>query len=70
MTLLTARDITVHDGNTQLLQPISLTLKAGIPLVVLGETGSGKSLLAQAIMGTLSAGLHGRGAQHLMPVRL
>lgn len=57
MTLLKADDITVSDGPTPLLQPVSLTLEAGTPLVVLGETGSGKSLLAQALMGTLPPGL-------------
>ncbi|HEV7368753.1 ABC transporter ATP-binding protein [Arenibaculum sp.] len=36
-----------------LVRPCSLELRAGEILVVLGETGSGKSLLAQAIMGTL-----------------
>ena len=61
MTLLTAKDICIHDGGTQLVEPLSITLEPGVPLVILGETGSGKSLFAQAIMGTLPESLSARG---------
>lgn len=61
MSLLIAEDITVRDGATSLLSPISLHLDPGEPLVILGETGSGKSLLAQALMGTLPEGLEAKG---------
>ena len=61
MTLLRADEISVRDGATVLLRPVSIELHAGEPLVVLGETGSGKSLLAQAIMGTLPSGLAAMG---------
>lgn len=40
------------DGLT-LVQPISLALEQGKNITILGETGSGKSLLIQAIMGSL-----------------
>nr|WP_289622729.1 ATP-binding cassette domain-containing protein [Mannheimia cairinae] len=40
------------DGLT-LVQPISLALEQGKNITILGETGSGKSLLIQAIMGAL-----------------
>ncbi|WP_040977138.1 ABC transporter ATP-binding protein [Necropsobacter massiliensis] len=36
-----------------LVEPLSLQLHGGTNLTILGETGSGKSLLAQAIMGAL-----------------
>lgn len=61
MSLLTATDITVRDGAQTLLAPLSLTLNPGEPLIILGETGSGKSLMAQAIMGTLPQGLRASG---------
>lgn len=61
MTLLKAEDISVHDGANRLLEPVSLRLEPGEPLVVLGETGSGKSLLAQALMGTLPPSLSAEG---------
>ena len=61
MTLLKAEDITVSQGGTPILHPVSLHLEAGEPLVILGETGSGKSLLAQAIMGTLPRDLTASG---------
>ncbi|MEO9781817.1 MAG: ATP-binding cassette domain-containing protein [Sedimentitalea sp.] len=61
MSLLKADDITVSQGGTPILYPVSLYLEAGEPLVVLGETGSGKSLLAQAVMGTLPAELSAKG---------
>ncbi|WP_375173938.1 ABC transporter ATP-binding protein [Pseudooceanicola sp.] len=61
MTLLKAEDITVSQGDTPILHPVSLHLEPGEPLVILGETGSGKSLLAQAIMGTLPRDLTARG---------
>ena len=70
MILLEADDITGSDGPTTLLQPVSLTLEAGTPLVVLGETGSGKSLLAQALMGTLPPGLATSGRVTLGTHRL
>lgn len=41
---------------------VSLRVAAGGALTVLGESGSGKSLLAQAIMGTLAGGLRAEGA--------
>ncbi|WFE76917.1 ABC transporter ATP-binding protein [Roseinatronobacter sp. S2] len=61
MTLLHATDISVSDGATRLLDPVSLRLEPGEPLIILGETGSGKSLLAQAIMGTLPDSLNAAG---------
>lgn len=61
MTLLKADGITVAQGGTPILHPVSLHLEPGEPLVILGETGSGKSLLAQAIMGTLPRDLAARG---------
>jgi peptide/nickel transport system ATP-binding protein len=61
MTLLCAENITVSDGEAAILHPVSLHLDPGEPLVVLGETGSGKSLLAQAIMGTLPRDLAAKG---------
>ncbi|UTW13092.1 ABC transporter ATP-binding protein [Marinobacterium rhizophilum] len=44
-----------------IVRPLSFSLKAGRPLTLLGETGSGKSLIAQAIMGNLPAALQARG---------
>ncbi len=57
MTMLVAQDITVHAGAQALVNPVSLTLEAGKAVTVLGESGSGKSLLAQAILGILPEGL-------------
>ncbi|WP_201511850.1 ABC transporter ATP-binding protein [Psychrobacter alimentarius] len=44
-----------------LVEPISLTLYEGQNVTILGETGSGKSLLAQAIMGALPEELIAQG---------
>lgn len=59
--LLSAETVSVHAGTEQLVAPVSLRLQAGRPFTILGETGSGKSLLAQAIIGTLPAGLQAKG---------
>lgn len=61
MTLLSATEITVRHGATTMVDPLSIELHAGQPLVILGETGSGKSLFAQALMGTLPDDLTARG---------
>ena len=55
--LLKLTNVAVYVDDTCLLEPISLELKQGEPLTILGQTGSGKSLLAQAIMGLLPDGL-------------
>ncbi|MDO8882126.1 ABC transporter ATP-binding protein [Pseudotabrizicola sp.] len=61
MTLLIATDITVNAGADCLVDPVSITLPMGQAVTVLGESGSGKSLLAQAILGTLPKGLVASG---------
>lgn len=58
--LLTVEDLTVVSTDA-ILRPTGLTLRAGRPLTILGQTGSGKSLLAQAIMGVLPDGLSAAG---------
>ncbi|MCO7231481.1 MULTISPECIES: ABC transporter ATP-binding protein [unclassified Cobetia] len=62
--VLSAEDVSVRvqGAQTALLEPVSLALKAGEPLVVIGETGSGKSLLAQALLGTLPRELVASGS--------
>lgn len=55
--LLKLTNVAVYAGETCLLEPISLELIQDQPLTILGQTGSGKSLLAQAIMGLLPEAL-------------
>jgi peptide/nickel transport system ATP-binding protein len=61
MTLIVEK-LSIRGPEGPLLEPVSFALQPGRPLVLLGETGSGKSLLAQAVMGVLPPGLvaHGR----------
>ncbi|NOG70286.1 ABC transporter ATP-binding protein [Roseicella sp. DB1501] len=56
------RGLTVRaaDG-TPLVENLSLAARPGTPLVLLGETGSGKSLVLQAIMGALPPRLRRTG---------
>jgi peptide/nickel transport system ATP-binding protein len=59
---LTIVDLSVHDsGGSVLLNRICLTLKTGEPLIIVGETGSGKSLIAQALFGLLPPALRVEG---------
>lgn len=62
MTLLEIAELSVwtKDG-IPLVEPISLRLQAGQNITILGETGSGKSLLIQAIMGALPQDLLASG---------
>lgn len=55
------RNLSVLARQDVLVQPVSLTLNPGRPLTILGETGSGKSLLLQAVLGTLPEGLTAKG---------
>ncbi|WP_029050143.1 ABC transporter ATP-binding protein [Cupriavidus sp. amp6] len=59
--LLEIAGLCVRSAEGQLLGPVSFGLQAGQALTLLGESGSGKSLLAQAVMGTLPRGLRASG---------
>ncbi|WP_431025240.1 ABC transporter ATP-binding protein [Halomonas sp. H5] len=58
--LLQATNLSIH-GDGVSIAPVDFTLARGGRLTLLGETGSGKSLIAQAIMGTLPKGLSAQG---------
>ena len=58
---LEVRDLRVRVDTTVVVAAPRLSLQAGTPLTLMGETGAGKSLLLQAIMATLPAGLHADG---------
>ena len=58
---LEVESLTVNVGPTRLLGPISFSVPVGGTLTIMGETGAGKSLLAQAILGALPRGLSAQG---------
>ncbi|RUM57469.1 MAG: ABC transporter ATP-binding protein, partial [Marinomonas sp.] len=70
MSLIHIENLSVHAGSVELLAPISLTVQKGERLTILGQTGSGKSLLAQAIMGNLPASLRTEGDVRLFDQRV
>lgn len=59
--LLAVEDLSVHAGAKALLRGVSFRLRAGEALTLLGESGAGKSLLAQALMGNLPGALRAGG---------
>ncbi len=70
MSGLELDEVSVHGPQGRIVAPASLAVRPGVPLAILGETGSGKSLLAQAVMGTLPEELSARGAIRLDGVEL
>jgi ABC-type glutathione transport system ATPase component len=70
MTTLTVRDLTVSVGQKRLVGPVDFDVEPGLPLAILGETGAGKSVLAQAVIGALPAELSAEGAITFSGTRL
>lgn len=60
--LLTVQDLSVRVGTTTLVHEVSFTLDRGARMGLIGESGSGKSLTALAIMGLLPDGLEASGS--------
>lgn len=58
---LELEDVTVEASGAMIVGPVSLALEPGHCLTVMGETGAGKSLLAQAVIGALPPGLNAAG---------
>jgi len=58
---VSVRDLHVRAGEIALLGPVGFDIAPGGTLVVMGETGAGKSLVAQAILGTLPDALQAAG---------
>ena len=64
-TVLTVAGLDVHAGSTQLLHDVSFSIQRGERVGLIGESGSGKSLTALAVMGLLAEGLTATGQVHL-----
>lgn len=58
---LEVRSLAVFVGAKRLLGPVSFRVEHGSTLVIMGETGAGKSLIAQAILGALPEELRVEG---------
>ncbi|MHB1612959.1 MAG: ABC transporter ATP-binding protein [Actinomycetes bacterium] len=61
MPALSVRHLSVHAGGLALVQDVSFDVAAGERVGLIGESGSGKSLTALAIMGLLGGGLTATG---------
>ena len=64
MVLLEANNIKKSFGKTEVLKGISFSLNQGEVLAIIGSSGSGKSLLASAILGILPGNATVRGHLH------
>lgn len=58
---LTVSGLEIRAGDTAIVRDVAFTLSQGLPITLLGASGSGKSLVAHAIMGSLPDGLAARG---------
>ncbi|MGF1631080.1 MAG: ABC transporter ATP-binding protein [Kiloniellaceae bacterium] len=58
--LIETRDLSIASTEA-IVHPTSIEVRAGIPFTILGETGSGKSLLVQAIADMLPPGVSAEG---------
>src|SRR5690606_13061507 len=63
--LLNVEQLSVQAQQQMLVNPLSFELRQGEAVTILGETGSGKRLLANAIIGTLPDTLSMQGHIHL-----
>ena len=59
---LAVRDLSVHVGPIQAVNGLSFELEPGQRTGLIGESGSGKTLTALAIMGLLPDGIHATGS--------
>lgn len=62
---LSVAGLEIAAGTTGIVRDVAFTLAQGRPVTLLGASGSGKSLVAHAIMGSLPAGLSARGQVRL-----
>lgn len=60
--LLVVSDLTIRAGSTELVSGMSFDLDNGQKMGLIGESGSGKTLTALAIMGLLPEGLEASGS--------
>lgn len=67
MSLLDVRDLSVHFGRRRVpaVQEVSFNLEPGERLGLIGESGSGKSVTALAVMGLLPANAQASGSVEL-----
>lgn len=63
--VLDATNLSVHVGDLTLIHDISLSIERGERVGLIGESGSGKSLTALALMGLLPEGLSATGSVRL-----
>ncbi|MEQ9607825.1 MAG: ATP-binding cassette domain-containing protein [Kiloniellaceae bacterium] len=62
---LSTTGLSVRSSAGPIVSDVEFSLSPGVPLTLLGESGSGKSLVAQAVMGTLPPELEASGAVRL-----
>jgi ABC-type glutathione transport system ATPase component len=66
--VLTVQGLTVATRSTTLVQDVSFALSSGERVGVIGESGSGKSLTALAVLGLLPTGVTATGSVRLAGV--
>ena len=69
--LLEVRDLTIRSAERTIIDRLSFAIAAGRTLALIGESGSGKSTTAAAILGLLPAALSTKiGAQTQRPLAI